>query len=160
MTFVIKQIILRCENNRTYIPQQMKQINRQILRIALPSIVSNITVPLLGLVDVAIVGHMGDAVYIGAIAVGSMIFNVIYWIFGFLRMGTSGMTSQSFGRRDLADVVRLLLRSLTVALVVAALIILFRHPLLSLALAVVSPSSDITVFVHTYFICLALTVKV
>lgn len=151
MTFVIKQIILRCENNRTYIPQQMKQINRQILRIALPSIVSNITVPLLGLVDVAIVGHMGDAVYIGAIAVGSMIFNVIYWIFGFLRMGTSGMTSQSFGRRDLADVVRLLLRSLTVALVVAALIILFRHPLLSLALAVVSPSPDITVFVHTYF---------
>lgn len=151
MTFVIKQIILRCENNRTYIPQQMKQINRQILRIALPSIVSNITVPLLGLVDVAIVGHMGDAVYIGAIAVGSMIFNVIYWIFGFLRMGTSGMTSQSFGRRDLADVVRLLLRSLTVALVVAALIILFRHPLLSIALAVVSPSPDITVFVHTYF---------
>ena len=151
MTFVIKQIILRCENNSTYIPQQMKQINRQILRIALPSIVSNITVPLLGLVDVAIVGHMGDAVYIGAIAVGSMIFNVIYWIFGFLRMGTSGMTSQSFGRRDLADVVRLLLRSLTVALVVAALIILFRHPLLRLALAVVSPSPDITVFVHTYF---------
>ncbi len=151
MTFVIKQIILRCENNSTYIPQQMKQINRQILRIALPSIVSNITVPLLGLVDVAIVGHMGDAVYIGAIAVGSMIFNVIYWIFGFLRMGTSGMTSQSFGRRDLADVVRLLLRSLTVALVVAALIILFRHPLLSIALAVVSPSPDITVFVHTYF---------
>ncbi len=151
MTFVIKQIILRCENNSTYIPQQMKQINRQILRIALPSIVSNITVPLLGLVDVAIVGHMGDAVYIGAIAVGSMIFNVIYWIFGFLRMGTSGMTSQSFGRRDLADVVRLLLRSLTVALVVAALIILFRHPLLRLALAVVSPLPDITVFVHTYF---------
>ena len=151
MTFVIKQIILRCENNSTYIPQQMKQINRQILRIALPSIVSNITVPLLGLVDVAIVGHMGDAVYIGAIAVGSMIFNVIYWIFGFLRMGTSGMTSQWFGRRDLADVVRLLLRSLTVALVVAALIILFRYPLLSLALAVVSPSPDITVFVRTYF---------
>lgn len=151
MTFVIKQIILRCENNSTYIPQQMKQINRQILRIALPSIVSNITVPLLGLVDVAIVGHMGDAVYIGAIAVGSMIFNVIYWIFGFLRMGTSGMTSQSFGRRDLADVVRLLLRSLMVALVVAALIILFRHPLLRLALAVVSPSPDITVFVRTYF---------
>ena len=151
MTFVIKQIILRCENNSTYIPQQMKQINRQILRIALPSIVSNITVPLLGLVDVAIVGHMGDAVYIGAIAVGSMIFNVIYWIFGFLRMGTSGMTSQWFGRRDLADVVRLLLRSLTVALVVAALIILFRYPLLSLSLAVVSPSPDITVFVRTYF---------
>lgn len=121
LAFVFKQIILRSENNNIYTVNQMNQINRQILRIALPSIVSNITVPLLGLVDVTIVGHMGDAVYIGAIAVGSMIFNVIYWIFGFLRMGTSGMTSQSFGRRDLPDVVRLLLRSLTVALVVAAL---------------------------------------
>lgn len=129
----------------------MKHIDRQILNIALPSIVSNITVPLLGLVDVAIVGHMGDAVYIGAIAVGSMIFNVIYWIFGFLRMGTSGMTSQSFGRRDLPEVVRLLLRSLAVGLAVAVMIILFRRPLLSLALAVVSPSPDIAAFVRIYF---------
>ena len=58
-------------------------MNRRILNIAIPSIVSNITVPLLGLVDMAISGHMGDAVYIGAVAVGSMIFNVIYWLFGF-----------------------------------------------------------------------------
>ena len=63
------------------------RLDRRILRIAGPSIVSNITVPLLGLVDVAIVGHLGDAAYIGAIAVGSMTFNLIYWIFGFLRMG-------------------------------------------------------------------------
>ncbi|MBR2883074.1 MAG: MATE family efflux transporter, partial [Prevotella sp.] len=88
----------------------MKQRDRQILNIALPSIVSNITVPLLGLVDMVIVGHMGGAHYIGAIAVGSMIFNMIYWVFAFLRMGTSGMTSQSLGRRDLAEVVRLLVR--------------------------------------------------
>ena len=73
----------------------MSEKDKDILKIAIPSIVSNITVPLLGLVDVTIVGHMGSAAYIGAIAVGSMIFNVIYWIFGFLRMGTSGMTSQA-----------------------------------------------------------------
>ena len=138
-------------NNKTHKLINMKHIDRQILNIALPSIVSNITVPLLGLVDVAIVGHMGDAVYIGAIAVGSMIFNVIYWIFGFLRMGTSGMTSQSFGRRDLPEVVRLLLRSLAVGLAVAVMIILFRRPLLSLALAVVSPSPDIAAYVRIYF---------
>lgn len=89
----------------------MKQIDRRILRIAGPSIVSNITVPLLGLIDVAIVGHLGDAAYIGAIAVGSMMFNLIYWIFGFLRMGTSGMTSQALGRRDLTATAQLLLRS-------------------------------------------------
>jgi MATE family multidrug resistance protein len=74
--------------------------DRQILKIALPSIVSNITVPLLGMIDVAIVGHMGSPAYIGAVAVGSMIFNLVYWLFGFLRMGSSGMTSQALGRRD------------------------------------------------------------
>ena len=65
------------------------KIDKQILKIALPSIISNITVPLLGLIDIAIVGHMGDVVYIGAVSVGSMIFNLIYWLFAFLRMGTS-----------------------------------------------------------------------
>ena len=74
--------------------------NKRILQIAVPSIISNITVPLLGLVDVTIVGHLGSAAYIGAIAVGGMLFNIIYWIFGFLRMGTSGMTSQAFGQRN------------------------------------------------------------
>ena len=65
-------------------------MNKKILQLAIPSIISNITVPLLGLIDVAIVGHLGSASYIGAIAVGGMLFNIIYWIFGFLRMGTSG----------------------------------------------------------------------
>ena len=92
----------------------MKHIDRQILQIALPSIVSNITVPLLGLIDVAIVGHLGSPAYIGAIAVGGMLFNIIYWIFGFLRMGTSGMTSQAYGKRDLPEIVRLLMRSVEI----------------------------------------------
>ena len=94
---------------------EMNHRDRQILQIAVPSIVSNITVPLLGMIDVAIVGHMGSAVYIGAVAVGSMIFNLIYWLFGFLRMGSSGLTAQALGRRDLTEVVRLLLRSLAIA---------------------------------------------
>ena len=73
-------------------------MNREILRISLPSIITNITVPLLGMVDVAIVGHIGDATYIAAIALGTMVFNLIYWNFGFLRVGTSGLTAQAFGR--------------------------------------------------------------
>ena len=97
----------------------MDKYNREILQLALPSVVSNITVPLLGLVDVAIAGHIGDATYIGAIAIGSMIFNIIYWVFGFLRMGTSGMTSQALGRRDLAEVMRTLVRALCVGVGVA-----------------------------------------
>lgn len=72
---------------------ELSSTNRQILHIAIPSIISNITVPLLGLIDVTIVGHLGSAAYIGAIAVGGMLFSMIYWIFGFLRMGTGGTDS-------------------------------------------------------------------
>lgn len=92
----------------------MDKTNREILNLAIPSIVSNITVPLLGLVDLTIVGHIGNENYIGAIAIGSMIFNIMYWILGFLRMGTSGMTSQAYGREDWEDALRVLLRALTI----------------------------------------------
>ena len=130
---------------------KLKPRDRQILSIALPSIVSNITVPLLGLVDVAIMGHVGDAVYIGAIAVGAMIFNLVYWIFGFLRMGTSGMTSQVLGRRDLPEVTLLLARSLAVALGVALLLLLLRAPLLWLMLFLIKPTPDVAPLAARYF---------
>ena len=125
--------------------------DRQILRLAVPSIVSNITVPLLGLVDVAIVGHMGSADYIGAISVGSMIFNILYWIFGFLRMGTSGMTSQALGRRDLTAVTQLLCRSVAVGLAVATAIVVLQVPLKHLAFLIVSPEDNILRLASTYF---------
>ena len=129
----------------------MKDINRQILRIAVPAIVSNITVPLLGLVDVAIVGHLGSAAYIGAIAVGGMIFNVMYWLFGFLRMGTSGMTSQALGQRNFTEVVRLLIRSLGVGLSVALLLILLQVPLRELALYIMEPTANVRRYAEIYF---------
>ena len=129
----------------------MSERDSQILRIAVPSIVSNITVPLLGLIDVAIVGHMGDAVYIGAVAVGSMIFSLLYWLFAFLRMGTSGMTSQAFGRRDLPEVGRLLVSSLTVAFAVALLIIVFQEPMRWLMFWLIGPTADVVPFATTYY---------
>ena len=129
----------------------MSTTDRKILSIALPSIVSNITVPLLGIVDMAISGHLGNAVYIGAVAVGSMIFNVIYWLFGFLRMGTSGMTSQALGRRDLTGVATILVRSICVALCVAAAILLFQHPLSVAALWLVGATPDISAEALRYF---------
>jgi len=125
--------------------------NRLILQLALPSIVSNITVPLLGLVDVAIVGHMGGAVYIGAISVGAMVFNIIYWIFGFLRMGTSGMTSQALGRRNLADVLQLLCRSVAVAIAVAMTILILQVPIKWLAFLVVNPEKEVMGLASSYF---------
>ena len=125
--------------------------DHQILQIALPSIVSNITVPLLGMIDVAIVGHMGSAVYIGAVAVGSMIFNLVYWLFGFLRMGSSGLTAQALGRRDLTEVTRILVRSVTIAFGIALLMIVFQEPLRWLMFWLIGPTPDVAPFDTTYF---------
>ena len=125
--------------------------DRQILQIALPSIVSNITVPLLGMIDVAIVGHMGSPVYIGAVAVGSMIFNLVYWLFGFLRMGSSGLTSQALGRRDFTEVMRLLVRSTTIALGIALMLILLQMPMKWVAFELIGPTADVAPIAQTYF---------
>ena len=125
--------------------------DRQILQIALPSIVSNITVPLLGMIDVAIVGHMGSPVYIGAVAVGSMIFNLVYWLFGFLRMGSSGMTSQALGRRDFREVTRILVRSMVIALGIALLLIVLQIPMKWLMFWLISPTPDVVPFATTYY---------
>lgn len=125
--------------------------HRRILSIAIPSIVSNITVPLLGLIDIAIVGHLGNVSYIGAIAVGAMIFNLVYWIFGFLRMGASGMTSQALGSRNLTEVVRLLLRSLAVSLAIALLLIILQTPLQQIMFALIQPTADIAPLSSTYY---------
>ena len=130
---------------------RMNLRNRQILQIALPSIVSNITVPLLGMIDVAIVGHMGGAVYIGAVAVGSMIFNLVYWLFGFLRMGTSGMTAQALGRRDLREVTRILVRSASLAVTIAAVLIILQVPLRWLMFWLIGPTADVAPLATTYF---------
>ena len=133
----------------------MHSIHHEILRLALPSIISNITVPLLGLVDLTIVGHLGSEVYIGAIAVGTMIFNVLYWLLGFLRMGNSGMISQAFGRRDGQAVRTILVRSLLMATGMGVLFIVLQRPLCDVALWVMHPSAEIAAAAHTYFaICI------
>lgn len=133
----------------------MQLRDQQILHLALPSILSNITVPLLGLIDVAIVGHMGSANYIGAIAVGGMAFNIIYWIFAFLRMGTSGLTAQALGRRSFTDVIHLFIRSLVIGFSIAFLLLLAQYPLREIIYRLISPDPDIYALASTYFnICI------
>lgn len=107
--------------------QLMDNWNKEILRLAIPSIISNVTVPLLGLVDLAVVGHIGNETYISAIAVGSMVFNVMYWLLGFLRMGTSGMTSQAYGRQDKQECLNILLRTLMIGLGMGILFIVAQR---------------------------------
>lgn len=126
-------------------------MNRQILRLAIPSIISNITVPLLGLVDVTIVGHLGSAAYIGAIAVGGLLFSILYWNFGFLRMGTSGLTSQAFGRNDDAGEVKVLIQAISVGLLSAMAILLLQYPVERVAFYFLDTSPEVERYAITYF---------
>lgn len=133
----------------------MSPINRQILHIAIPSIISNITVPLLGLVDVTIVGHLGSASYIGAIAVGGMLFNMIYWIFGFLRMGTGGLTAQAYGQHNTQEGTRILQRSLSVSLLLALALLVLQYPIRLIAFMLIDASPEVQELATRYFhICI------
>lgn len=130
-------------------------MNKKILNLAIPAIVSNITVPLLGLVDVAIVGHLGSASYIGAIAIGGMLFNIIYWLFGFLRMGTSGLTSQALGKRDLDEVTRILFRAVGVGCMIAIVLLLLQYPIQEIAFRLLQTSPEVEHMATIYFrICI------
>lgn len=126
-------------------------MNREILHIALPAIIANVTIPLLGLLDTAIAGHLGSAAFIGAIAVGSMIFNLIYWNFGFLRMSTSGLTAQTYGQGNTSASRCVLRQACLVALAVALAIIVLQVPLLSLALWIIEPSEQVRQFAVAYY---------
>lgn len=115
-------------------------MNRRILGLALPNIVTNITVPLLGMVDMAIVGHLsGD--HIGAIAIGTQIFNLIYWNFGFLRMGTSGFTAQAFGAERWDETVKILIRACAIAIGIALTLIVLQWPI-ALVVPLIFEGSD------------------
>jgi len=118
-------------------------MNRAILRIAIPSIVSSFTVPLLGLVDLFLAGHIGGAEYIGAISVGTTIFNMLYWLLYFLRVSTGGFTAQAEGRGDTAEETRVLVRSLTVAAALGLGFIILQKPLSHCAFAIIGATPEV-----------------
>ena len=126
-------------------------MNRQILRLAIPSILANITIPLVGLVDTAIVGHISDAHAIGGIAIGTMLFDLLYWNFGFLRVGTSGMTAQAFGRDDRECCACLFTQSVGIALLGAVLIWLLQWVFVTGVLYLVPCSPEVDAFAREYF---------
>lgn len=125
-------------------------MNKKILQLTIPNIITNITVPLLGMVDMAIVGRL-SLDHIAAITIGTSIFNLIYWNFGFLRMGTSGLAAQAYGGRNLSEAVRVLVRSLTIALIIALLLITFQRPISRLAFIVIPCDKEVFQLAYTYF---------
>ncbi|NQU51056.1 MAG: MATE family efflux transporter [Bacteroidetes bacterium] len=126
-------------------------MNRSILKLALPNIVSNITIPLLGLVDLALMGHLGSQVYIGAIALGGVIFNFIYWGFSFLRMSTSGFTAQAFGEKNHTESITILARALLVAVLISLLILILQAPIAWASFKVISGSAEVETLANQYF---------
>ena len=129
----------------------MKSLNSQILRLAIPSILANITIPLVGIVDTAIVGHIANATYIGGIAIGTMLFDLLYWNFGFLRVGTSGMTAQAYGRGDGVECARLLTQSVSIALIGAVVLWLIQWLFVTAVLAIIPCSIEVAAFAREYF---------
>lgn len=128
-----------------------KQKNRQLLALALPMILSNITIPLLGLVDTAVVGHLSDAYYLGGVAVGSMIITLILWLCGFLRMATTGLVAQAYGAQNNDQQYKLLVQSCSLALLLGSAVILLQWPILQLALSFSDASAAVQLYCQQYF---------
>lgn len=126
-------------------------MNKRVLQLAIPNIISNISVPLLGAVDTAVIGHLEHVYYLGAIAVGSLIFDFIFWGFGFLRMGTTGLVAQAYGAKDIQKTKVILLRVLLVALSGSVLILLLQYPLIEFSLWVIDASPEVEQYTRLYY---------
>lgn len=126
-------------------------MNRRILKLAIPNIISNITIPLLGMVDLALMGHLDSQVYIGAIALGGVIFNFIYWGFSFLRMSTSGFTAQAFGEKDEKESSTILIRALIIAFLISLLILIFQAPIAWASFQIIGGSREVEMLANQYF---------
>lgn len=124
---------------------------RAIWAIALPAIITNLTTPLLGLSDVAIAGHKGGAPFIASLAVGSSMFNMLYWVFGFLRMGSSGLTAQAYGSKDTVAIATILQRALTLGVGVGVIFILFQRPVMHLLFLAMDITGDTAIEAGHYF---------
>ena len=126
-------------------------MNKKILNLAIPNVISNLSVPMLGVVDTALVGHLDEVYYLGALALGGMIFNFLFWGFGFLRMGTTGMTAQEYGSRNRKGIMMMLARVQLVALVIGVLILLLKGPVSDLSFWIIESSTEVELYTLVYY---------
>lgn len=131
----------------------MKEINKNILKLAIPSILANITVPLVGMLDIAVAGHLDveTATMIGGIAIGSMLFDLLYWNFGFLRMGTGGLAAQAYGSGDRRECARILTRALSISLLISIVLIAIQWIFVKAAFLVVDCTPQVRELAERYF---------
>jgi len=131
--------------------QKSDNINRQIVKLALPNIVSNFSIPLLGAVDTALMGRLETVHFVGAVGIGGVIFSFIYWGFGFLRMATTGLAAQAYGDKNLTECGLLLQRSLSIAVFGSLLLLCLQWTLADLSFALIKTSSEVDQLARTYF---------
>lgn len=131
----------------------MQTINKDILKLAIPSILANITVPLVGMADIAVAGHLdaNAATMIGGIAIGTMLFDLLYWNFGFLRVGTGGLTAQAYGRGDRKECARIFARAFGIALACAIMLIAIQWFFVKSAFLVVDCTPEVRELASRYF---------
>lgn len=130
-------------------------LDKEILKLAAPAIVNNVTVPLLGLCDTAVAGHLGSSAALGAIAVGSMMLNVFFWLAGFLRMGTTGLTARAFGARNIRGCAQAIRKSLLIAAAISAVVLALQIPIRDLLLRLIAPDSAVETLAGCYYdICI------
>jgi MATE family multidrug resistance protein len=125
--------------------------DRRVLTLTVPIILSNATVPLLGAVDTAVVGHLDSPHYIGAVAIGALIFSYVFWSFGFLRMATTGLAAQAAGRRDASEVRAVFARGALIAVVAGLLVMVLQWPIMELAMRLIAPTPDVEAAAREYF---------
>lgn len=126
-------------------------MNKEILRLAIPNVLTNITIPLLGMVDVYLMGHLESIHYLGGVALGSALFNFLYWAFAFLRMSISGLAAQSYGRVDNEEMAIVMQRGALIAAAGSLLLITFQIPLADLGLSILEGSPEVKDQARRYF---------
>lgn len=125
--------------------------HQHVWSLSWPVILANVTVPLVGLVDVVVLGRSPDPIYIAAVAMGAAMFNAVYWLFGFLRMGTTGLSAQAYGRRDMDEVAAIFVRAISVAIGLGLLIVALQSPLVTLLLSLFQPSAELGALSTQYY---------
>ena len=128
-----------------------QEINKQIYRLALPNIISNFSIPLLGAVDTALMGRLESEHYLGAVGIGGVIFSFIYWGFGFLRMATTGLTAQAFGENDTSECGRLLLRATSIGILGSLFLFIFQWQLADMSFHLINTSPEVEHLARAYY---------
>ena len=126
-------------------------MRKEIFRLTIPNIITNITIPLLGIVDLALLGHLNSHVYLGAVSIGAMIFNILYWGMNFLRMSTTGFTAQAFGRKDNSKIASNLISPVMIGVSIGILLIFLQYPIDKLSFYLLDAEKQTEQFASSYF---------